>query len=303
MQCDYLQIYTANMQLSNWDDYRILLALARAKSLSGAANLLSLNSTTISRRIKAMESRVGATLITRDKQGYTLLTQLGQALADHAENMEQHAHAADALIGHETALSGTVRVTAVPFLLNRLLMPWLVEFSSEHPGLNMSLIPDSKNLSLSRREADIALRFGDPREGGDAILAQKIGSVVFSAFTAKVKTEIAYEERPWLGYDPIASHLPQAKWTQDLAQQSGGLYSNLLMHDLETAFEAALATQTRALLPVLIARQNPHLIELPLPTDTPIMKRDVWLLRNKDMRGVERVDATVAWLTNANMFQ
>ncbi|SNZ19226.1 LysR family transcriptional regulator [Cohaesibacter gelatinilyticus] len=291
------------MQLSNWDDYRILLALARAKSLSGAASLLGLNATTISRRIKAMESRVGSTLITRDKQGSTFLTQLGQAIADHAENMEQHAHAADALIGHETPLSGTVRVTAVPFLLNRLLMPWLAEFSAEHPGLNVSLIPDSKNLSLSRREADIALRFGDPEEGGDAVLAQKIGSVVFSVFTAKTKTQLAYEERPWLGYDPIATHLPQAKWTQDLAQQNGGVYSNLLMHDLETAFEAALATRTRALLPVLIARQDSRMIELPLPSEIPTMKRDVWLLRNKDMRGVERVDAAIAWLTNANMFQ
>jgi DNA-binding transcriptional LysR family regulator len=291
------------MQQMNWDDLRVLLALARTESLAGASALLRLDATTVSRRIKAMEKRAGDALINRDRSGRSQLTQIGQKLADRAEQMERHAHAADALIGKNAPLSGTVRLTAVPFLLNRLLAPRLREFSRLHPGLNVSLIPDSQNLSLTRREVDVALRFGEPREGGSAVLAQKIGRVMFSVFTAKDMVEVVAKDRPWLVYDPVADHLPQAAWTETLARQTNGLRSQLLMHDLETAFETVVATPARAVLPVSAARRDRRLTELRTHSKMPDMARDVWLLRHTDMRGIERVDAITTWLIEADLFR
>jgi len=290
------------MQQVIWDDLRVLLALARAESLTGASGLLNLDATTVSRRVKAMEKRAGEILINRDRSGRSQLTELGQKLADHAEQMERHAHAADALIGKDTLLSGTVRLTAVPFLLNRLLAPHLAEFSRLHPSLYLSLIPDSQNLSLTRREVDVALRFGEPREGGSAVLAQKIGRVTFSVFTAKDTMEVPVGDRPWLVYDPIAAHLPQAAWSETLAHQSNGLRSQVLMHDLETVFETVVTTPARAVLPVVVANRDPRLIELPPQPKIADMARDVWLLRHADMRGTERIDAITNWLAEADLF-
>ncbi|GLO69927.1 LysR family transcriptional regulator [Phaeobacter inhibens] len=255
------------MQQLNWDDLCVLLALARAESLAGASGLLNLDPTTVSRRIKAMEKRAG-----------------------------------EVLIGKDTPLSGTVRLTAVPFLLNRLLAPRLAEFSRLHPNLYLSLIPDSQNLSLTRREVDIALRFGEPREGGSAVLAQKIGRVTFSVFTAKDVLGVAVEDRPWLVYDPITAHLPQAAWTETLRHQSNGLQSPVLMHDLETAFEIATTTPVRAILPKAVAHRDPCLIEVPQEPKMPDMARDVWLLRHTDMRGAARIDTITNWLVEADLF-
>jgi DNA-binding transcriptional LysR family regulator len=216
--------------------------------------------------------------------------------------MEQHANAADALIGKDAPLSGTVRLTAVPFLLNHLIAPRLAECSRLHPGLNISLIPDSQNLSLTRREVDVALRFGEPREGGSAVLAQKVGHVVFSVFTAKDAMGVTPEDRPWLVYDLVAAHLPQAVWTEALARHTNGPRSRLLMHDLETSFETILATPSRAVLPVTVAGQDPRLVEIKPQQETPDMAREVWLLRHADMRGIERVDAITNWLVKADLF-
>jgi DNA-binding transcriptional LysR family regulator len=292
----------AIMQHLNWDDLRVLLAIARAESFGGASNLLNLDATTVSRRIKAMEKRAGEALINRDRSGRSQLTQIGQELVDRAEQMEQHAHAADALMGNASPLSGTVRLTAVPFLLNRLLAPRLAQFSKLQPGLNVSLIPDSQNLSLTRREVDVALRFGEPREGGSAVLAQKIGRITFSVFTAKDAEEVAPEARPWLIYDPVAAHLPQSAWTETLAHQTNGLRSQLLMHDLETAFETAAATPTLAVLPTTVARRDPRLIEFQPQLEIENMSRDLWLLRHTDMRGKERIDAITGWLVDTDVF-
>lgn len=291
------------MQQLNWDDLRVLLAVARAESLTGASALLNLDATTVSRRVKSIEKRAGEALIHRDRSGHSHLTQLGQKLADRAEQMEQHAHAADALIGSVAPLWGTVRLTAVPFLLNRLLAPGLSAFSRLHPGLNLSLIPDSQNLSLTRREVDVALRFGEPREGGSAVLARKIGRIGFSVFTAKDPMDVAHEERPWLVYDPVATHLPQAKWTEHFAQETNGQRSRLFIHDLETAFEACVATPVRAVLPLAVARRDPRLMELGTPPKMAEMARDLWLLRHSDMRDIDRIDALITWLIEADVFR
>jgi DNA-binding transcriptional LysR family regulator len=285
------------MQSLNWNDYRVLLAIARAESLIGAAELLALNPTTVSRRIKIMEERTEGALVHRDRSGRTTLTPLGQVLADHAEQMEQVAHAAEAQIGSDTVLNGTVRITAVPFLLNRIIAPHLPSFASTHVGLGISLIPDSQNLSLTRREVDLALRFAEPKEGGDAVLSRKIGAITFAVFTPKGFEQVALQERPWLGYDPVAHHLPQAQWTRLLARRDGSSLSKLLLHDLETAFAISTAAPVRVLLPAAVARRDPRLAELPLPPDVPTMTRDVWLLRHADMRGIGRIDAAVAWLS------
>lgn len=290
------------MQHLNWNDYRILLALARAESLTGAADVLGLNATTVSRRVKMMEAATDAALISREVTGRVQLSQLGQSLADLAEKMEHYANASEALIGRDAPVSGTVRLTAVPFLLNRLIVPRMAAFARRHPDLKVSLIPDGQNLSLTRREVDLAIRFGEPREGGDAVLAQKIGSVAFSVFTTMGLPDVQSDGRPWLAYDPVAGNLPQASWTNALSKADGGAISTLLMHDLEAVYNAVLSMPSRALLPSIIARNDPRLVELRDEDGPDPMVRDVWLLRNKDMRGVTRIDATVSWLIEARLF-
>jgi len=172
-----------------------------------------------------------------------------------------------------------------------------------HPSLYLSLKPGGQNLSLTRREVDIALRFGEPREGGTAVLAQKIGRVMFSVFTAKDAMGVAVEDRRWLVCDPIAAHLPQAAWAETLRRQSNGLRSLVLMHDLETAFEIAVTTPVRAILPEAVAQRDPRLIKLPKEPKMPDMARDVWLLRHTDMRGTARIDAITNWLVEADLFR
>lgn len=297
-----MQLKSAFMQCISWNDYRILLALMRTESLAGAADVLDLNATTVSRRVKAMEAIAGTALIERGVSGRVRLSQIGQSLADLAERMEEHADAGEALVGRDAQLNGTVRLTAVPFLLNRLIVPSMAEFSQMHPKLNISLIPDGHNLSLTRREVDLAIRFGEPREGGDAVLAQKIGSVAFSVFTAKTMPHVHELERLWIVYDPVAGHLPQASWTNMLAKADGGAVSTLLMHDLEAVYEAVLSTPSRALLPTMVARKDPRLVELHHQTAPVPMIREVWLLRNRDMRGVGRIDAALNWILDARLF-
>ncbi|MEP4194064.1 MAG: LysR family transcriptional regulator [Aliishimia sp.] len=290
------------MQQLFWNDLRVLLAVARAQSLSGAATWLGVNATTVSRRLKALELIAGTPLLLRDKAGGLRLTPKGLALAEQAEGMERHANVADTVLGRDMVLGGTVRLTAVPFLLNRFIAPKIYDFMQAHPALQVSLVPDNRNLSLTRREVDLAIRFGEPQEGGNAVLAQKIGDVRFSAFTARAFPSAPVADRPWLMYDPIAAHLPQAKWTEILAKENGAQSSGILLHDLETAFQTVLHTPSCAVLPDKVACEDQRLVRLEHQGRQAEMYRDVWLMRHRDMRDVDRIDAVVTWLTQARLF-
>ncbi|MEZ5800604.1 MAG: LysR family transcriptional regulator [Nitratireductor sp.] len=96
----------------NWDDYRHFLAVARTGRLSLAAKQLGVDHATVGRRIKALETALGANLFDKSPQGYAL-TDTGQRLVDVAESMETAAIGAAADIGGKDAvISGTVRIGA-----------------------------------------------------------------------------------------------------------------------------------------------------------------------------------------------
>ena len=303
LQPVYMHIKSAIMQQPSWNDLRVFLAISRARSLSGAAALLGVNPTTISRRLKLLEDLAGSSLFLRDQAGNVQLSPTGLALADQAEGMERYANLANAVLDQDEELGGTVRLTAVPFILNRIIFPNIRGFSEAHPKLAISLIPDNRYLSLTRREVDIAIRFGKPREGGDAILAQRIGKVTFSVYTATMFQSVPEVERPWLTYDSLAAHLSQAKWTETLSKAPGQTVSKLLMHDLESAYEMTLNAPFRAVLPDAVARKNNHLVKLEGEARQRPMFREVWLLRHRDMKGVCRIDAMMEWLTTTRLFE
>jgi hypothetical protein len=68
-------------------------------------------------------------------------------------------------------------------------------------------------------------------------------------------------------------------------------------------YEGVLSLPSRALLPTMIARKDARLVELRDQAGSVPMTRDVWLLRNKDMRGIGRIDAALNWLIASHLFE
>ena len=97
----------------DWDDLKIVLAISREGSLTGAARVLGLTQPTMGRRLAAFEAAMGARLLQRMPSGY-VLTALGESVLVHAERIEAEVQAAErAMLGRDVALAGTVRVTTV----------------------------------------------------------------------------------------------------------------------------------------------------------------------------------------------
>src|SRR5580700_673778 len=108
-----------------WDDVRFFLAIARSRSLSGAARALRVDHATVGRRIAAFEELLGSKLFDRTPDGLTL-TAAGQAILSQCEAMESSAASVDRLVaGHDTRLSGTVRIASTEGLAQVVIVPAL----------------------------------------------------------------------------------------------------------------------------------------------------------------------------------
>jgi len=142
----------------DWDDLRFFLAVARHGTMSDAARTLRVAQPTVGRRIAAFERSLGTQLFLRGSGG-AKLSPAGRSVLAHAEEMEARALAAETLAsGRDAGIEGEVRITASEWMIASVLGPRLTPLLTRHAALSIDLIADARHLSLSRRDADIALR-------------------------------------------------------------------------------------------------------------------------------------------------
>lgn len=285
------------MQGFDWNDLRHALALHRSGTLSGAGRALGVNETTAARRLRALERRLGAPLFIRTDAGRYEATDIGLAVIDRAQRMESESQAISDVVGRlKETVEGMVRVTATPMIVHRILVPQFERFRRAAPGVTLELLPDSRNLSLTRREADLAVRLARPVAGGRLARARRIGALDYAAYGPAALDDAAAASLSWIGYAESHAHLPQARWLERVAEDGRGL-STLRATDAETALEAVARGLGVTLLPTSVGDADARLRRLgDAVPPTPV--REVWLLSLAQQKTLRPVKAAAAWLAS-----
>lgn len=273
----------------NWNDLRFLLALARSSSLAGAARRLGVNESTVARRLAEAEQRLGARLFERGLGAFSP-TEAGRAALAGAERVEREVQAVEAAVsGADRLAAGLVRVTSVPIVVNRLLMPALPELLRAHPQLRVELIAEPRDLSLTRREADIALRLARPAKELRAV-ARRIGRLDYGVYAPARRARGAL---PWITYEDAMAALPQWRWMAERAAE-GEAEPRVTVNDAEAILQGIKAGLGKSLLPLAVAEGEPGLRRLdPGP---PALSRELWLMVHPELRGLTRVRVVLDWL-------
>jgi DNA-binding transcriptional LysR family regulator len=279
--------------MERWDDLRIFLAAFREGSCAAAGARLGVNQSTISRRISALESDLGVRLFDRTPDGL-VPTAAAEEIVPRAELFEATAaELVDAVEGLDTRLSGVVRVASPDLIASELLAPALPDFLRERPGLRLELISGDAIVDLSRREADLALRFVRP-ESGDLIV-RRVGTLRFGAYGSKAYLDAhrgeSAEELAWLDWDTTQAHLPDAAW---LHTAFTGVQPVLRTNSLGVRLRATRAGLGVAVLARPLAERYPELEALEGMPDIPEVP--VWLVGHRALRNLPRIKAVWAFL-------
>jgi DNA-binding transcriptional LysR family regulator len=281
--------------MDDWNELRLVLAIQRTGSLTAAAVMLRVDHSTAFRRLKALEERLGVRLFERLAGGAYQATEAGARMAAGAERMEDEALALDRDIsGRDHRLSGRLRVTSSETLGYSRLTTLLAAFRQTHPGIVVELAIDNRLLSLSRREADIALRPIRPKEGD--LWGRKLAGVAWALYAAPTYLEAnggslsnagEVDRHAVIGWGETTSGIAAADWLLRKAPAEAFVYrTDSLLNQLV----AAKAGVGLALLPCYLGDGETNITRA-LREPIGELEGELWIVTHADLKGTARVRA------------
>lgn len=271
--------------MNDWDDFRFFLAVARKGSIRGAATLLGVNHSTVSRRIEAFEKKIGTRLFERLPSGY-FITQAGAEMSQSVAKIEAEVNTIDRHVaGRDSRLDGVLRVTLHDSLAQKLLMPIFVKFGRTYPEIELELEISHSMADLSKREADVAIRISnDPPDSlvGRRLVRYATSTYASLDYLAQHKDMKAGQNLTWIGW---GDRIPDPQWVRD-SHFPDVPARNCIGHPM-AQLEAAKAGMGLAMLPCFMADTEPMLRRVPPATAYP--NRDIWILSHGDLRHTARI--------------
>lgn len=275
----------------DWNDIPILIALAREGSMGKASRRLGVNTSTISRRVAAAESRLQTRLFIRGPAGYQP-TDAGRIFLEAADAIEGRIHSLVSATHCEAdKVAGVVRITSVDSLLNDWLVPQIGDLLDMHPQLKLSLRADNQALSFTRSEADLALRVARPKADAALVMRRvaKIGMAVFGTRQYQQIPRERWSELPWLTFNEDLMEAAEMKWLRRITAITHSRFRCSDMSGLLQACESGLGV---AVLPIIAARKR-ALVQL---SPAPEFHRDLYLLSHRDAGKIRRFRVVADWI-------
>ena len=277
----------------DWNDLKVLLAVARHGSTTAAGKALGVNQSTVQRRLLALERCFKRPLVQRHTTGYRL-TALGEQLLPLAERVEQAAQALAHELGRQAReLSGVVRVTCPEPIVHKLAASSLLErFHARYPNLKIEFVMSDRYLDLNQGEVDVALRSGDTEDA--ALVGRKIGDSLWAVYASAAY--LARRGRPermedlghhdWVGLDASLDQHRAALWLKQVAPAGRIVARNNSVLGLAYSAKAGLGL---APLPTPLGDGEPELVRVlgPIPELTRIWR----VLTTPELRRTPRVAA------------
>ena len=288
------------METPDWNHLQDFLAVARTGRLTAGARHMGVDHTTLARRIAALEAALKARLFDRSPQGYAL-TAHGERLMVRAEGVESLILAAQAEVGEaDLSVSGVVRIGAPEGFGSYFLAPRLPHLAERHPDLEIQLVAIPGTLSLSKREADVAITLSPPREG--RLISRKLTDYALSLYGAPayldarpaITSRADLKDQRFIGYIEELLYAPELDYMSapDVDIQVAFKSSNLIAQ-----LQACVAGAGLAVIPDFIAEGRPYLRRV-LP-DQVRLTRAFHLVVHADLKSVARVRAVMDFIAEA----
>jgi len=275
-----------------WDDFRLVKAIADAAGLTGAAQALAVNHSTVFRRLGQIEEQLGLPLFERRKTGY-VPTPAGEEMALLAARMDEDVTSfGRRLAGRDVAPSGEIRVTTTDTLFLHALLPIFARFRTAHPGIRLDIVIANQALNLSKRDADIAIRASDTP--GETLVGRKIAQLAWAVY-GRIEDELGRPEaadaaglfeRDWVTLGDQLGYLKLARYVRERVAPERIVFKTSAVLGLTEAVEEGIGIGP---LPCFIADRRPRLRRLIQPN--PDFATGLWILTHPDVRHAPRVRA------------
>ncbi|HVQ27648.1 MAG TPA: LysR family transcriptional regulator [Planctomycetota bacterium] len=278
-------------------DLEVTLALVRGRTLAAAAERLGVDASTVFRSLQRIERGLGRPLFERSRSGY-VATELATQLAGHAEAMEVAVEAArSAAQAEPSQVSGTVRITTTDTVLHGLVAPTLPALREVHPLLVYELHAGSELASLTRRDADIAVRA--TQRPPPHLVGKRVGTLrvaVYAARKGAARARAAVEagSADWIAPDDALPEHPSVAWRKRHHPKVEPRYR---VNSILSVLELVALGLGVGVVPLFLAAGRRDLVALSEPLES--AETDLWLLAHPESRHLRRVAAVYGHLARS----
>lgn len=240
------------------DDLFYFSSVVAHGGFSAAARALKMPKSRLSRRVAALETRLGVRLLNRDTRGISL-TPIGEAFQVHCRAMLDAARSAFETIEQSQAQPrGTVRLSCPPGLLHRRLAPLISMFLEQYPEVHLEIEAVARPVDPVREGFDLALRVR-PTPLADTDLNMRALAASPHRLVAAPSLADRLADRhappPVVDWPALSESRPDGRylWTIESAggQREIGYRPRLVTDDMTTLRQAALDGRGVVQLPVL----------------------------------------------------
>ncbi len=279
----------------DWSDLRLFLLFVRGGTTRAAGQLLGVSHSTVARRLELLSETVGGPLYHRNA-GVLELTVAGNELFETAKHIDDEVTGLQRrAFGQSQELQGPVTLSTGDALSVDPFLAILEGFMRKYPKIDLRLITSLSLSDLDRREADLALRFGE--SPSDHLVGRRLmetGRAVYAApeYAQKYAKVPGWEGAGWISFSPVDS--PE-NWKKSTPFPH--LPTHMRSADMRTQQIACRAGIGLVMLPCFLCDPDPALWRISAPEFVP--RQDLWLLRHADMRGNARVRALGEYLVQS----
>ncbi len=255
----------------DWELLRLFGHVARAGSLSGAAERTGISAPTLGRRMLELEAALGRSLFTRLRTGYELTVD-GRALFERARAMEVAATSVEAWRGSISEMP--IVVVSAGTWMSRYIAEKLPALWTPADDFRLCFKTDDARLDLERREADIGIRNERPDTGNVAGLRSV--TVRFAPFCARGFDQITHAN--WVALGADGARTPSARWMINQPD----LWITVWANTPRMLYDLVRGGAGRCVLPCFIGDSDPELVRAgPL---IPELDHDMWIVAHDDGR-------------------
>src|SRR5262245_804564 len=261
-------------------DLEVVLALNRGATLAAAGERLGVDASTIFRSLKRLERNLGQSLFERSRSGY-LPTEAAAQLAAHAEEMEVALESArSAIESAPSQVSGSVRVTTTDTILHGLVAPALMQLQKVHPLLSFDLHIGNELASLTRRDADVAVRA--TKRPPQHLVGRNVGRIRMALYSVKRRGALKWVDVQagtvdWIAVDDALSEHPSVSWRKRNFPKSLPRYR---VSSILSVLELTALGFGVGILPMFLAAKRGDVVALTEPLAE--AETELWLLTHQE---------------------
>ncbi len=284
------------MHRLDWSDLQYILAVANQGSLAGAARALGVNHSTVQRRITSFEALQQVTVFDRRPDGYKLTIE-GQQLLEAARAVEQAVWGLERKItGKDLKLEGTIRLTTTDTLLHTIVGRPLARFHDKYPDIVMDVSVTNSILSLTRRDADVAIRPAQSKP--EPLVGDHVGDIQFAIYAApsyvRGRQNLTLAGLDWISPGDTLADTTPGRWLRRTVPRARIVMKTDSMLALGCAAQRGLGV---AMLPTYLGDELDGIERVDVAYDR--FSNGLWIVTHADLANAARIHTFMTFMSEA----